>query len=95
MHADPILDAFWRRGLILLGDRVRQEYGLNTPIFIDLRHGLYDGADQTAGNSWNPRYPARWIASVPAFQSRRQPAVPPAPRRFEPAPVRPSATGQS
>lgn len=45
MQADPILDAFWRRGLILLGDRVRQEYGLNTPIFIDLRHGLYDDLD--------------------------------------------------
>ena len=45
MQADPILDAFWRRGLILLGDRVRQEYGLRTPIFIDLRHGLYDDID--------------------------------------------------
>lgn len=45
MQADPILDAFWRRGLILLGDRVRQEYGLKTPIFIDLRHGLYDDLD--------------------------------------------------
>ena len=42
MQPDPILDAFWQRGLILLGDRVRQEYGLMTPIFIDLRRGLYD-----------------------------------------------------
>ncbi len=45
MQPDPILDAFWQRGLILLGDRVRQEYGLHTPIFIDLRHGLYDDLD--------------------------------------------------
>lgn len=45
MQPDPILDAFWDRGLILLGDRVREEYGLNTPIFIDLRHGLYDDLD--------------------------------------------------
>ena len=39
---DPLLDALWDRGLILIGDRVRQEYALNTPIFIDLRHKLYD-----------------------------------------------------
>lgn len=45
MPADPLLDAFWKRGLVLLGDRVRQEYGLRTPVFIDLRHGLYDDLD--------------------------------------------------
>lgn len=45
MQQDRILDAFWERGLILLGDRVREEYALNTPIFIDLRHGLYDDLD--------------------------------------------------
>ena len=45
MPPDRILDAFWERGLILLGDRVREEYALNTPIFIDLRHGLYDDLD--------------------------------------------------
>ena len=45
MSPDPILDALWERGLILLGSRVREEYGLNTPIFIDLRHGLYDDLD--------------------------------------------------
>lgn len=45
MTPDPILDAFWQRGLILLGDRVREQYALNTPIFIDLRHGLYDDLD--------------------------------------------------
>jgi len=39
---DPLLDAFWEEGLILIGERVRQEYGLRTPIFIDLRHKLYD-----------------------------------------------------
>lgn len=43
--ADPLLDALWARGLILIGDRVRQEYALNTPIFIDLRHKLYDDLD--------------------------------------------------
>ncbi len=42
MPRDSLLDAFWDRGLILLGRRVREEYGLNTPIFIDLRHRLYD-----------------------------------------------------
>lgn len=45
MSPDRILDAFWERGLILLGDRVREEYALNTPIFIDLRHSLYDDLD--------------------------------------------------
>lgn len=45
MSPDRILDAFWERGLILLGDRVREEYALNTPIFIDLRHALYDDLD--------------------------------------------------
>lgn len=45
MSPDPLLDAFWDRGLILLGSRVREEYALNTPIFIDLRHGLYDDLD--------------------------------------------------
>ena len=45
MQPDPILDALWQRGLILLGDRVHEEYGLKTPIFIDLRHGLYDDLD--------------------------------------------------
>lgn len=39
---DELLEAFWEKGLILLGDRVRQEYALRTPIFIDLRHKLYD-----------------------------------------------------
>ncbi len=45
MTIDPLLDAFWTRGLILLGNRVQEEYGLNTPIFIDLRHGLYEDLD--------------------------------------------------
>ena len=39
---DPLLDALWEQGLILLGDRVMEEYALQTPIFIDLRHKLYD-----------------------------------------------------
>jgi len=39
---DELLEAIWRAGLILLGDRVRTEYGLATPIFIDLRHRLYE-----------------------------------------------------
>lgn len=39
---DELLDAFWDKGLVLLGGRVREEYGLATPIFIDLRHKLYD-----------------------------------------------------
>jgi uridine monophosphate synthetase len=36
------MEGIWRAGLILLGDQVRQQYGLATPIFIDLRHRLYD-----------------------------------------------------
>lgn len=43
--ADPLLAALWDRGLILIGDRVRQEYALNTPLFVDLRHKLYDDLD--------------------------------------------------
>jgi len=39
---DELLESIWNAGLILLGDRVRQEYGLATPIFIDLRHRLYE-----------------------------------------------------
>ncbi len=39
---DQLLDGIWRAGLILLGSRVQDEYGLATPIFIDLRHRLYD-----------------------------------------------------
>jgi orotate phosphoribosyltransferase len=42
---DELLEAIWRAGLILLGDRVREEYGLATPIFIDLRHRLYEDVD--------------------------------------------------
>ena len=42
---DPLLEALWEKGLILLGDRVRREYALKTPIFIDLRHKLYDDLD--------------------------------------------------
>ncbi len=41
-QADPLLDAFWERGLILMGKRVEEEYALHTPIFINLRQGLYD-----------------------------------------------------
>lgn len=43
--ADPLLDALWSKGLILIGERVRREYALRTPIFIDLRHKLYDDLD--------------------------------------------------
>lgn len=39
---DELLEAIWAAGLILLGERVRQEYALHTPIFIDLRHRLYE-----------------------------------------------------
>ena len=36
------MESIWKAGLILLGPQVREQYGLNTPIFIDLRHRLYD-----------------------------------------------------
>ena len=45
MQPDPLLDAFWDRGLILMGKRVEEEYALHTPIFINLRHRLYDDLD--------------------------------------------------
>ncbi len=42
LSLDPLLEAFWEDELILFGDRVREEYALSTPIFIDLRHKLYE-----------------------------------------------------
>ena len=45
LQPDPLLDAFWDKGLILFGERVRRKYALQTPIFIDLRHKLYDDLD--------------------------------------------------
>ena len=45
LEHDPLLEQFWDKGLVLLGDRVREEYALHTPIFIDLRHKLYDDLD--------------------------------------------------
>ena len=39
---DDLLERFWEKGLVLFGQRVQQEYGLATPVFIDLRHKLYD-----------------------------------------------------
>jgi uridine monophosphate synthetase len=39
---DALLEAFWEKGLILCGESVRREYALHTPIFINLRHKLYD-----------------------------------------------------
>ena len=39
---ESLLEAFWRQGLVLFGERVTEEYALQTPIFIDLRHKLYD-----------------------------------------------------
>ena len=42
LEPDPLLEQFWDKGLVLLGDRVHEEYALHTPIFIDLRHKLYD-----------------------------------------------------
>jgi uridine monophosphate synthetase len=39
---DELLESIWRAGLILLGERVREEYALATPVFIDLRHRLYE-----------------------------------------------------
>ena len=36
-QADPLLDAFWEQGLILMGKRVEEEYALRTPVFVNLR----------------------------------------------------------
>ena len=45
---EELLEAFWAKGLVLFGERVEQEYALQTPIFIDLRHKLYDDLDLLA-----------------------------------------------
>lgn len=42
---DDLLESIWKSGLILLGSRVQEEYGLATPIFIDLRHRLYEDVE--------------------------------------------------
>jgi uridine monophosphate synthetase len=42
---DELLDLFWEHGLVLFGDRVREEYALRTPIFIDLRRRLHERLD--------------------------------------------------
>lgn len=39
---DELLESIWRAGLILLGKQVQEQYALATPIFIDLRHRLYE-----------------------------------------------------
>lgn len=43
--ADPLLETFWECGVVLFGERVRSEYALNTPFFIDLRHRLHDNLE--------------------------------------------------
>jgi len=45
---DPLLDLMWDRGLILFGDRVREEYALRTPVFIDLRRRLHEDLEALA-----------------------------------------------
>lgn len=42
---DELLETFWECGVVLFGDRVRAEYALKTPFFIDLRHRLHDNLD--------------------------------------------------
>ena len=39
---DELLESVWKAGLVLLGPEVQDQYGLATPIFIDLRHRLYE-----------------------------------------------------
>lgn len=39
---DPLLDAFLDRGIVLFGQRVEREYGLKTPVFVDLRQRLHE-----------------------------------------------------
>ena len=57
LEHDPLLEQFWDKGLVLLGDRVREEYALHTPIFIDLRHKLYDDLDvlSSLGRALHPK----------------------------------------
>jgi len=68
---DALLDALWDRGLILLGDRVMEEYALHTPIFIDLRHKLYD--DVALLSSVGAALYAKLIEVVAPEASRDQP----------------------
>lgn len=42
---DELLEAIWRAGLVLLGREVQEQYALSTPIFIDLRHRLYEDVE--------------------------------------------------
>jgi uridine monophosphate synthetase len=76
---DPLLDALWEKGLILIGERVQREYALRTPIFIDLRHKLYDDLElleQLAGAlhrelcrildvSFSPFVPPQQVIGIP------------------------------
>lgn len=53
VETDPLLETLWACGLILFGDRVREEYALNTPIFIDMRRKLHEdvGALEAVGSA--------------------------------------------
>jgi orotate phosphoribosyltransferase len=64
---DPLLDLMWDRGLILFGDRVREEYALRTPVFIDLRRRLHEDLDALAqlGAALHQRLKASVDSSVP------------------------------
>jgi orotate phosphoribosyltransferase len=66
--SDALLDAFWERGLVLFGDRVMEEYALHTPIFIDLRHKLYDDVAllSTIGAALH-----RWLVEIIAREGSR------------------------
>ena len=64
---DPLLEMLWDRGLILFGDRVREEYALNTPIFIDLRRKLHEDLEalQTIGAALHRRISENVSAGTP------------------------------
>ena len=42
---NELLEGIWKAGLILLGREVQEQYALATPIFIDLRHRLYEDVE--------------------------------------------------
>lgn len=40
-----LLVEFKRAGIVMFGNRVRTKYGLNSPVYLDLRENLYERAD--------------------------------------------------
>ncbi len=64
---DPLLETLWECGAILFGDRVREEYALQTPVFIDLRGKLHEdlAALEALGHALHARLQATVDSDLP------------------------------